>query len=331
MNKWIKYSIIFGTSCSVLFSVVGCSNKSKDISKAVPTLVSPVTEEIRTQTVRKGTIERTGTRSGYISPVKKVDMCFKFKGGYLSKLNVKAGDIVKQGQILAELDTSDTKYAIKQEEIKLKQAQLSYDNAVQSGSSDIQKQILQLNIEAENLKLNQLKEDLKNSVLTADISGKVINVADVRISQFISGYQPLVTIADPNSIQVQCDGNLPDFAVGCRAIIRVVNTDYNGEVVTNTLQQGGNSQNNKVVIKFLDEVKNVEVGDSVTVICTFERKENVIVIPYKAVRIGEDGHNYVRLKDKDDIIERYVEIGIRNDDKVEITSGLSEDETIIIN
>ena len=331
MNKWAKCSLVLGTCFAVSFGIIGCSIKGNEDTKTVPTLINPVTEELKTQTVKKGSIERTGYRSGYIIPVKKVDMCFKFKGGYLSTFNVKAGDVVKKGQVLAELDTTDKKYAIKEEEIRIKQAQLSYDNAVQAGASDIQKQILQLNVDAENLKMKQLQNDLKNSVLTADISGKVINVADIKISQFISGYQPLLTIADPNSVQAQCDGNLPDFVLGSKAVIKTSNKNYNGEVVTNTFQPNVSSPSNRVVLKFFDETKDLNVGDGVTVVCTFERKDNVIIIPYKAVKVGEDSHAYVKIYENGDTIERYIEKGIQDGDTVEITSGLSEGEIIILN
>lgn len=331
MNIFSKQSIALGACIMVSFTFIGCSAKGTEVSKSVPALISPVTEKVKTDIVKKGSIERTGYKSGYIIPVRKVDMCFKFKGGYLSSLNVKAGDIVRKGQILAELDTNDKKYAIQEEEIRLKQAQLSYDNAVLNGVSDIQKQILQLNIDAENLRLKQLQEDLKNSVLTADISGKVINVADIKISQFISGYQPLLTIADTNGVQVQIDGNLPDFAVGSKAVIKVGSSSYNGEVVTNTYQANGNSQNSRVVIKFSEEPKNLSVGEVVTVVCTFEKRENVLIVPSKAVKAGEDGHAYVRINENDDIVERYVEKGIQEGDSVEITTGLSEGEIIILN
>jgi membrane fusion protein, macrolide-specific efflux system len=331
MNMLAKYSVVLGTFLVLSFSFVGCSSKENNYTNSVPTLVSPVTEQLKTDLVKKGSIERTGHKTGYIAPVNKVDMCFKFKGGYLSKLNVKAGDIVKKGQVLAELDTTDKKNAIKEQEIRLKQAQLSYDNAALNGASDIQKQILQLNIDAENLRMKQLQEDLKNSVLTADISGKVINVADVKISQFISGYQPLLTIADTSSVQVQCDGNLPDFAVGSKAVIKIGSKNYNGEVVTNTYQPNDSSPNNRVIIKFLQEAKDLNIGDGVTVVCTFERKDDIIVIPYRAVKAGEDGHSYVKIYENEDIIERYIEKGIQEGEKVEITTGLSEGEIIILN
>ncbi len=331
MNKPMKYSLVLGTCLAVSFCIIGCSVKGRNDTKTVPTLISPVTEQIKTEMVKKGRVERTGYKTGYIIPVKKMDMCFKFKGGYLSTLNVKAGDMVKKGQVLAELDTTDKRNAIKEEEIRLKQAMLSYENAAQNGASDIQKQILQLNIDAENLKLKQLQEDLKNSVLTADISGKVINVADIKISQFISGYQVLLTIADTNGIQVQIDGNMSDFAIGSKAVIKSGSMSYNGEVVTNTYQANGNSQGSRVVIKFLDEPKNLNIGDGVTVVCTFEKKDNVLVIPNKALRAGEDGHAFVKVYENEDIIERYVEKGIQDENNVEITTGLSEGEIVILN
>lgn len=332
MKTWVKYAATIGTSLVIFLNFTGCSSKGKDDTRTIPTLVSPAVEELKTQKVFKGSISKTSFTNGSIVPVKMTDMSFKLKGGNLLKLNVKAGDTVKAGQVIAELDVTSTKYDIEQEEIKLKQAQLSYDAAVQGNASDIQKQIMQLNVDSEMLRLEQLKKDVNNSVLTASVSGKVIFVADVKISQFISGYEPIVTIADTNSLQVQCQGNLSDFALGAKADIVAANGSYKGEVVTNTEQQNSNNTKvNKVVIKFQDQPKDLNVGDSVNITCIIQKKDNIIVVPSKAVRYGEDDHSYVKLSENGDIIERYIETGIQNGDYVEVTSGLSEGEILILN
>ncbi|MFL0247948.1 efflux RND transporter periplasmic adaptor subunit [Candidatus Clostridium stratigraminis] len=329
INK-IRKTLILGICLVISVGFAGCSSAKKE-DKSIPVLVSPVAENLKTEKVRKGSIEKVGQTNGTIVPAIKTDLCFKFKGGYLSKLNVKAGDLIKKGDIIAELDTTDLQYSIKLEALSVKAAQLTYDNAVKNNYPDIEQQKASLALQAENLKMEQLNNELKDSVLRAGAAGKVIFVADVKISQFISGFQTIATVADMNSIQVQSDGSLKDYAVGIKAVIEGNEKDYKGEIVSNTTANEGTTQNTKIVVKFLESAKGLNVGDVVTITCTFLKKEGVIVVPYKAVRFAVGDHPYVRISNDGDIIEKYVETGIQDGDNIEITSGLSEGDTIVLN
>lgn len=325
-----KKILMFGTCLMVSIGFIGCSSSLKE-EKSVPTLVSPVIEELKTEKVQKGSIEKTGQASGVIAPAIRTDLCFKFKGGYLSKLNVKAGDTVKKGDVIAELDTTDLQYSIKVEELSLKSAQLTFDNAVNSNFPVIEQQKASIALQVEKLKMEQLNDNLKNSVLRSEVSGKVIFVADVKISQFISGFQALATVADMSSLQIECEGKMPEFAVGSKAVIKNGDKEYKGQIVSNTSLNEGSVKNNKVVVKFLESTQGLNVGDTVVIVCTFIKKENVIVVPYKAVKFGDGDHPYVRLSNNGDILEKYVETGIQNGDYIEVTSGLSEGDTIVLN
>ena len=71
-------------------------------------------------------------------------------------------------------------------------------------------------------------------------------------------------------------------------------------------------------------------GMTATIIFTSEPKENILTIPFDSVR-DKNGKQYVLVKSESDKPEeRYIETGISNSKSVEILSGLSESDTVLI-
>ena len=74
----------------------------------------------------------------------------------------------------------------------------------------------------------------------------------------------------------------------------------------------------------------ITVGSSGNVEMTVEKRENVLSIPSSAVKKA-DGKTYVYVLGKENIREvRWVETGFYGDNTVEIISGLSEGEKVIL-
>ncbi|MHB8126927.1 MAG: efflux RND transporter periplasmic adaptor subunit [Desulfitobacteriaceae bacterium] len=84
---------------------------------AKPAVTTTTNDKVKLGDVRKS-ISATGTVN-YLDPI---PLSFQ-QDGKLIALNVKAGDIVKQGQVLAQLDTANLKKAVSQSQLGLLQAQ----------------------------------------------------------------------------------------------------------------------------------------------------------------------------------------------------------------
>lgn len=329
--KGLKQKAAFGTCLFISVGLIGCSVQDKSVDRSIPALVTPVKQEIKTAKVQLGTIEKKGSTTGTVTAVTKMDMSFKNKGGALAKFNVAAGDNVKKGQVIAELDTGDLDYEIKQQEIRVKQAQLSYEQAAAENGSEYAKQKLYLTLEAEKLAMEKLQQDLKGSILRAEMSGKITYAADVKLSQFIPGNEALVTISDTGNVQVQAEGALEGYALSTKASLNLKGQSYNGEVVSNNTITSGNSKVNRVIFKFIDKPKDVNIGDRIDITATLQKKEKVLLVPFKAVKYGDGNHPYVTIQENNDTLERYIEVGINDGDNVEVLNGVQEGETVIIN
>lgn len=328
--------IISGVCLSLMFGITGCRSSNENDLGAIPTLVSPAKEEYVTQKVIKGTVEKISTIRGKVVPVTKMDMYFKGKGGYLTKFNVKAGDMVKKGDVIATLDDTDVKYSIKQEEIKLKLAELSYGEAVKNNVSDYDQQKASLLLQSEKLQMEQLNNSLKGCTLSSGMTGKIIFAADVKLAQNISSFQTLVTIADINTYQIQCDTKNTDFPVGSKVNINILHTNYDGEVVTNTAMEKKSEDDTKkasdyIIINFTNLPQSLNLGEGADVTCTSAKKENILVVPSKSITLGAGNHPLVQVLSNGDKHERFIETGIDDGTNTEVISGITEGEEIVTN
>ncbi|MDI6880126.1 MAG: HlyD family efflux transporter periplasmic adaptor subunit [Desulfitobacteriaceae bacterium] len=106
----------------------------------------PVAASVIKGIVQKGDVRKVITATGTVNYPNPVPLTFN-PGGKLVALNVNAGDVVKQGQVLAELDTSDLQIALQEAQANLTLAQANYqqkldtqDSAILSTVSNAQQQ-----------------------------------------------------------------------------------------------------------------------------------------------------------------------------------------------
>lgn len=318
--------------CSfVTLSLAACGNSRYN---AIPTLMTTTDVKQGTVAVKKGNIKKIFSISGKVVPVMPINFSFGETDGYLAKLNIKAGDVIKSGDIIAELDAEDIKYQIQQEQIKVQMAQLDYDEAVSSKATKFNVERAELNLESENLNMNKLKESLNNTVLRADTSGIVTSVEDLKLYQHIEPYEILGTMADPSNCEIQFDGVNDKLIAGRDVEINEEgqNIVVDGKVVSNVIKDGKSGKEGAVIFKFNNRPQNVKFGDIVDIRYIDSQANNTLLLPVDAVKAGAGNHPYVRIISKSgNITEKYVETGISDGENIQIVSGLSIGDEVISN
>lgn len=81
---------------------------------------APAAPALQTAKARTGNLTITAAGAGNITPAAEVDLAFR-SSGVLSKINVKVGDKVKAGQVLAQLDDSVAQIQLAQAELNVQQ------------------------------------------------------------------------------------------------------------------------------------------------------------------------------------------------------------------
>lgn len=329
---------IMGVILTIVFTsaLTGCGFTKDKNTYDVPTLVqASAASNQKTVKVQRGDVARTDTIIGKVIAATKTDLSFGSAEGYLAKLDVKVGDTVKQGDVIAELNKDEIQYEIKQQEISVQLAQLDCDQINKTpNASDYDKQKASLQLESEKLKLDQLNDHLSKSVLVASTSGIVISMPDIKINEKLEPFEAVATIADKGSYQVEGDVRNATLTPGTKVKISVKATismpDVDGEVVNNEIDNtGAVKDNSKIIFKFDSDTKGLNLGDEATVKYTQQKASNVLFLPDSAVKKGSGNHPYVEIIKNGEVSDKYIETGVDDGTNIEIVSGVSEEDTVI--
>jgi multidrug efflux pump subunit AcrA (membrane-fusion protein) len=114
--KWFFLAILVFVAALALYRVWGFTQKRSGTQRAarmeVPVQVIPVVGKPLTYSIKV---------TGDILPLMQVDLVPKVSG-YLERIDVHIGDIVKQGQVIAQIDRSDFLHKVREIEAKVAQA-----------------------------------------------------------------------------------------------------------------------------------------------------------------------------------------------------------------
>lgn len=131
--------------------------------------------QYETAPVQRGALAQTVEVTGEITPAARIDLSFK-TSGTVNKLNVKIGDVVKTGDVLAELKNDDVVFAARNASAALAVAQANL-NAKLAGETPQSIKIAQTQVEQAQASYNKAIADLAASKLTTADSLRVAQLA----------------------------------------------------------------------------------------------------------------------------------------------------------
>ncbi|GAV22892.1 efflux RND transporter periplasmic adaptor subunit [Carboxydothermus pertinax] len=202
---------------------------------------------------------------------------------------------------------------IKQAENSVKLAKLSLDNAKKAAAQAQDK-------------------------ITADFSG-VVTAVNVVEGAMANSMQPAVTVQDLSNLKAVAKLGRFDaskVSLGQKVVLRNGKKTYSGEVTfiepvaTTTMSASGQESTVGVEIKVLDKNTDLKVGFDVDADIQIGRKTGVVKIPVEAIRQEKD-RSSVFVVEQGQAKEKEVTTGLWSDNEVEIVSGLSAGETVILN
>ncbi|AEE95646.1 efflux RND transporter periplasmic adaptor subunit [Mahella australiensis] len=341
--RWVKgilliLAMAFLSACSIL---------PEEEETLAPPLVEPVKIEYDLYEVKKDTITTELRGNGTFVSTKDYSLSFKNTSGRLKSINVKLGQEVKKGVVVAELDTGDLENRIKQQELSVKKAKLLLDqNQIElerlksSGADQYQVDkakndvaMAQIDVDMANLQLQGLRIERERAKLLAPVNGTVVYIAKVNAGDPISAYQTLVQIADPSSLQLSYETNdASKFQVGMKATVKIDSKDYQGIVVAMPASvdpELREEMQNKIYLEVKNRPADVKMGDMADFTIITAKKENVIVVPRNAVK-NYMGNDYVEILEGGSKKERYIEKGLQTPTMVEVVDGLKEGDKVIL-
>ncbi len=314
----------------------GCALFPDEEETLAPPLKAPAAVTYTTVKAELGEIVDSVSVNGTFIATQSYDLSFGTRSGYLSELDVKAGEEVTEGQVLARLDSEELELQVKQQELALERAQIAYRMAKKAGgSSSDAAQLAWIDVESAQLTLDRSREELDNLTITAPINGVVSYITPTTVGEYIKGRQTVVRVVDPSEVQVQCTGDdVGEFQLGSDIIITYNKEDYSGRIVMTTLSKPADVEVQGSFIRAeIDDAlpqDNLELlGRTVNVKLIRQKKTDAVIVPRNTVS-SYSGESYVLVLEDGVKKERPVETGIKTTSYVEIVEGLSPGEEVII-
>lgn len=330
-----------------------------------PSTESTAASDARHMTVLRTNVVETVSAAGTLQSGYTANADFA-TSGTVTEIDVKVGDVVAVGQILAKLDAGEANQQVKAAQSSLdaaeedladaKEAAATTTTAPPGGQSQGNAQSvtsLQAKVDQAELALQQAKDGLSATVLTAPGAGTVTAITgsvgqkvgssaassstakgSTTGSTTTSGFITLTDLAnlvvkanvaeiDVSKVKAAQDASvtvnaLPDTPIAAK----VISADLTPTTTNNIVQFG-------VSLSLTQPPQGLRPGQSASVSITVARADDALAVPSAAVRtVG--GTNTVTVLSNGQEETRTVQVGVRSEALVQITSGLSDGDQVVL-
>jgi RND family efflux transporter MFP subunit len=322
---------------------------------------------VEIEVVSPGSIEETIELTGWIKANQIVDIASKVAGRVESlrvlsngsdSVTVEEGVSVKKGQQLAIIDHDvylaqlvAAQASVRAKEVELADAEREKKRVIalyQGGSATEQSRdkaltaaelaAASLSLAKANLELAQI--NLRESMIVSPVDG-IVTAKHIDEGNLIRSGDKIVTIADMKMVKVivaATEKYGAQITVGMPAKINVdafAERTFDASVHSIHPALDAQTHTMQVEIRLNNEEFLLKPGMFARVTLITKQKDNVVVVPRDVVLGGKIDRHYVYVVEEasaDKIAhKRFVEIGIQQADRYEITDGLKAGQTLVVN
>ncbi len=322
----------------------------------IPTRVVPIKP---TYAVQRGDIVMQIQFTGRIAPVVEQELFFR-TSGRVRNIYVGRSDMVTATQVLVDLDVLDDlerqftsdQLALRRAQIHVEIAQIQLDMFKQGASPqdpeyDFQVAIKEHEVELAQIALQEVtldNQDLESAIadaqLLAPFDGQVLSLG-LSEGQLVEAFKPMAVVADLNELEVSADLDsrmLENMAEDMPVVVEPFSRP--GETINGYIRRlpypygaGGSEaadsdQTTRITLQVSPTEAGYELGDLVRVTVVLAQKADALWVPPQVIRTFE-GRQFVVLQDDEFQRRVDVQVGIRGNDRVEITDGLEEGQIVV--
>jgi RND family efflux transporter MFP subunit len=314
---------------------------------SIPLRVKASAEKNKPQTteVKKETLRSTISASGMVESENQVDLRFQ-TSGLLAWVGVKEGDQVKKWQAIASLDKRELEKNLlktlrdynKERWDFDEDSQVTYQNEIIDNTLRriLDKNQFDLDKAVADVEIKDLA--IKLATLTSPIDGIVTHIDAPIAGINITPATAVFTIANPSGMQFVANIDEVDVAKvkeGQKAIVMLdahSDEEFQGTVgkvsfAAITTRGGGTAFPIEIKLPSNENLQ-FKVGMNGDVEIILEEKENVLVVPNKALYQKKD-QSFVKILENNRVKEIEVKIGMEGETQTEITEGLQEGQRVI--
>jgi len=305
--------------------------------------------------VTKGDQTQTVSLDGTLSPRKQSEVNFAVSGTVTS-VKVKSGDKVTKGQKLASIDDSSLQNAVDLAAANLTSAKANRTEIYDNDGSSAAKKSANAQVSSAEAALANAEDDLKDAVLTSPITGTVASV-NLEVGDTVGSGSGSSAGAGNSATSTSSSSSSASFviietskwkvegSIGAADLSSVkagqkvsITTDASADALSGTVASVGivatsTSDNGTatfpVVINLSGSQTNLYSGTTATAVITTGSYPDVLTVPTAAIR-SEDNKTVVTKVTGDQTSTVAVEVGKVFGNYTQVTSGLSEGDTVRI-
>lgn len=349
MNIKVDLKKLFAAAVSAIMclSAGGCYllPDEEEVLDAPTVKASDVTYS--TVTAKKKGLEKKIVATGTVTAENQYTLSYEKQSGTVSKFYVKAGDKVKKGDVICDLDTYDLDYQIEEKQLYLEKAKLKVDIIYEGGGSQAEIDSAYVDVQLLEKELEKLQAQKEDSSLKSPIDGVVSSLSDVRAGDNVNPGQTIATVIDTSAlyIAIQPD-DLTQYDIDTEVQIRIGKDYYDGVVFmtpkkladyqeeqkedhNNVDDTGIDYQADTIYVRFKDTAPAETVGQLADTILVLDSVKDAIVISNNLIK-KVDGTKVVYVLKNGEKTAVEVETGLSTGSQTEIKSGLKEGDEIVI-
>ena len=305
---------------------------------------------VNIETIRRRSLNSYIVLNGIVEPERKVEV-FARLSAYVKQIVKEEGALVKEGDVLAVLDDIEVRISHEQARIALDQAKLSLDEAEQNlvrarelfardlisdqeyQAQDAVHKQRQLDFKSREQNFQNLELQLSWTRIRANASGYITERL-IEVGGRINPNQQVFTIEDFTPLLVRVFVATSDsikLRTGMSASVAtevIPGTDFGGRVTLINPRIDVQTGTVRVTVEVYDESLRLKPGMFVQVRIAVGQKEDVLVIPRKAI-LYRQNKTYAFVVENGRAAQREIVIGLTEEDLAEVLGGLEEGETIV--
>lgn len=339
----------------LLILLSACSSAAQEIP--TPTAIPrPVVPTQPTYEVQRGDVTTQFQFVGRIRPVVEEQLTFRLDGR-VRNVYVRQGDTVTAGQVLADLETLDElENQQAMDDLNIQRAQIYLDTArlhqqLTEVGEDTPTKPIEVAIRANEVQLAQIALDevmigvsnresvIEAAKIVAPFDGQIMTVG-ISPGMVVNAFASGIVIADVSGLEVVATlrrAEVEDLTENMEAVVSPVNRpgDSIGGVIRRLPYQGtiadaeaASDDTVRVTLEASPDEMGLALNDRVNVTIPLQNQIGVLWLPPQAIRTFE-GRRFVVVREGD--VEQRVDVrlGLQNQDRVEITEGLTEGQIVV--
>ena len=274
---------------------------------------------------------------------KNVVILSEFQGA-LKNLFVREGQLVKKGELLAEINDSGLKEQLDQMLIQANYTKDNFDRVKRLWEKNIGSEMQFLkaksDFETNNKMVEQIRDQLSKTKIYAPFDGEIDEIISNLGSNLVPG-SPILRVVNLDIIYAEAqvpEKYVSSIELGTEALVSI--PLLNKEVTSKIVQSGNfiNPNNRTFRVEAPVENKDKRIKQNLNARIKIKNYSNIkaLVVPLRVIREDASGRPFIYKlveTDKKDIlltVKIFVETGANNDEEIEITKGLSIGDIIVL-